>query len=494
VKFRLLVFLSVCLIDCRLTPPSQLHSIRIGIESEPVTMDPHAHNDGATWTVLANIYEGLVAFDAELRIVPALAVKWENPDLTTWRFVLRKSVRFHNGHKMTASDVVYSLRRALNDPESQLHSKLAGVKDVRARGADVVDLETEFPDPVLLNKLASIYIVPRDSAGRGFQKSMGTGPYELVSWKMGAGVHLERFPQYWNNAPSIEDVFFVPLPERSLRVGALLRGRVDLLRGLSKDNLAEMRKNPKARLIIATGTTVSYLGFRFGGKDNPFDDPRLRQAIYLGIDVNRSDIFQGSQDVPNQPVPPSVFGYDPLLPARHRDINLARKLIDEMHQAKTKFTLEMPENSRQQFGPWLQQDLHEIGLEVEIVSHPWTEFYKRLIERKPSFYLIAWSCSSGDASEFLDSCIHSPAGGFGDCNVGKYSNPALDAMIEKSKSVMVNKDRRALLQQVMRRIMTDFPIVPIDYLDEYYGAGRNIEWTPRADGRILAREVRLSNQ
>lgn len=84
----------------------------LAMEDDIITFDPYLHDDSITYSVLSNIFEGLVSFDSEMRLEPALAISWENPDDLTWRFILRPGVYFHNGHEFTSADVKYSLERA----------------------------------------------------------------------------------------------------------------------------------------------------------------------------------------------------------------------------------------------------------------------------------------------------------------------------------------------------------------------------------------------
>jgi peptide/nickel transport system substrate-binding protein len=95
-------------------------SLRLAFHSDPQGLDPHLHDEVATHWVLDNVYDTLVAFDADMRVRPALAVGWENPDDLTWRFQLRPGVLFQDGRPLGAEDVTASLRRAREHPRSKM--------------------------------------------------------------------------------------------------------------------------------------------------------------------------------------------------------------------------------------------------------------------------------------------------------------------------------------------------------------------------------------
>ena len=167
------------------TPPAAT-AIRIAHESDVLSLDPAAYAEAATTSVLSNIYEGLVAFDKEMRLVPALAVSWSVSDDRTWLIHLRQHVRFHDGRMLTASDVKFTLDRAHADPASGYKGQLSTVKEVEVVGEATVRLRTVGPDPLLLNRLAYILILPSGRpAGDYLTRPIGTGPTGLFVGRAG---------------------------------------------------------------------------------------------------------------------------------------------------------------------------------------------------------------------------------------------------------------------------------------------------------------------
>lgn len=479
---------------CRGDQVPAANQIRIGISSDVVTLNPHGHDDGVTWGVQANIYEGLVAFDAQLRIVPCLATKWENPDSTTWRFYLKSNVSFHDGRQMRIADVLYSIRHAIHDPDSQIRSKLAGVREIAAYSEGAISIRTGSPDPVILNKLVDIYIVPEGAFMQRPGNPPGTGPYVLEAWKRAGTVYLSRFSGYWGPRPVIERAAFVPLLDQLHRAEPLLHGSIDLVNGLTADDIAPIASRSDLKMLVTAGTTVSYLGFKCGGPANPFDDRRFRRAIYLAIDVERiiRETFHEFGEPANQPVPPAIFGYNPSLARRSHDLARAQALVAEMGGPPTEpLTLHMPENAVRRVGPHLQRDLEQLGLTMRIQPHAWKDFYGKMMDGDLGFYLSGWSCGSGDASDFYDACIHSRAGGFGEVNVGNCSDPTLDQRIERSHTILNAKERLVVLKGIMETVMEELPVIPVYYVNEYNAASKKVVWSPRADDRVLVREIRL---
>ena len=150
--------------------------MRVGLYAAPLSLDPHLENEFLTSAVLANAFEGLTSLDGAMRVEPALAVSWDTPGPSTWRFRLRPRARFQDGRPVTARDVAWSLERARHHPRSGVSHYLADVVDVRVAAPDVVEIRTQASTSLLLNRLSFIAIVPEGSPAE-IRSPIGTGPY-----------------------------------------------------------------------------------------------------------------------------------------------------------------------------------------------------------------------------------------------------------------------------------------------------------------------------
>ncbi len=142
------------------------------------------------WTIVPNIFDGLVEFDENFRILPSLALSWNNPDSLTWRFYLRHGVKFHNGKDFTAEDVKYSFET--------FHSSFDSiVSDIIILDNYTIEFRTFEPNPGLLSRLAHAGIIYcRNGTGQpGDRALLGTGPYRLAEYEIDNYTTLERFDQ-----------------------------------------------------------------------------------------------------------------------------------------------------------------------------------------------------------------------------------------------------------------------------------------------------------
>ncbi len=455
--------------------------VRIGLQGEPTSLDPHLQDELYARTVLANVYESLVTFDANLRLRPALAANWINPDDYTWIFELRPGATFHDGRPVTVDDIVASIERAKNHPSSRVSGYLVAVDSVRAVDAAHIEIRTIRPYPILLNKLSFVAIVPADAPER-IERPIGSGPYRLQAINLPGRYRLTAV----DFAPGrVAAADFLVLPAAERRLDLLGQGEIDL--AMAPGGMRESG-DPAVRITSLASLSVTYLQLPVDRP--PFDDSRVRQAFDLAVDRRQLvlDLHGGAAEPAGQLVSPQVFGYVPDLEPSARDLPRARQLLREAGFADgLEFVLDVREG--REVGTLLAQ-LEEAGLRGTLRVSPWPELYPRLARGEVEVYLGAWQCSSGDASDLFDHKLHSyePGLGYGDSN--GYHNPELDAQIEASGEIFTMAERRRALEDVMRRAMADLPLVPLIVPYDAWAVRSGIDWRPRLGGLILVSEIR----
>jgi peptide/nickel transport system substrate-binding protein len=482
----------------RLRPAST--TLVLPIPEDILTLDPHAQNLLSNFNMVSNIYEPLVQTDAAMRIVPCLARRWENPDPSTWVFRLQPNVRFHDGRRLEAQDVVASFERLLASPRLQMSGYLLYVTGVRALDPETVEIRTTRPLAIFLNKLRFILIVPRDATEESLKQSPdGTGPYRFVSWKKGVSIELARFDGYWGKRPAVERVA-IPLnrpEERS--VENLLAGVAHLVR--CDKRASQNRLAAVSGIVVRHQTSIfmSYLAFDtdravtpFVAGANPFRLPAVREAIDLAIDREAlAAALPTRATAATQAVPPFIFGYEPRIPPPRHDAAAAKaKLAQAGYPAGFDVTLHTRESSVAA-AERVRQDLAAIGVRVQIVSEAVHDFYERALRREFSIALASIGCPTGDASDILDNSFHTidARRHFGLHNYTGYGSPELDSAIEKSAELLDPVERREALQAILSRIAADRPWIPLAIDESSYGIDARYAWTPRSDSLVLAAEI-----
>ena len=274
------------------------------------SLDPHASNDNPSARVRVQIFDTLMYLDDDGVPQPMLAESWERPDDKTIIFHLRQGVKFHNGDEMKASDVKFSLERALKSPE--VSHILAGVNGVEVIDDYTVKVTTEKPMAAILNNLShsTLAILSEKAtteAGDKFaQNPVGTGPYKFVSWQSGDRITLEAFPDYWKGATPIKNLVFRNIVEETNRTIGLETGELDVIYDIQGMDKTKLKDNEAFNFIEGPQVSITYLGFNM--KKAPYDNLKVREAISYAIDQKPiiDTVFLGAGQAGNSILTPNV--------------------------------------------------------------------------------------------------------------------------------------------------------------------------------------------
>lgn len=457
-----------------------------------VSLDPHLHDEEATYSTLSHFYSRLVTFGAELEVVPELALSWENPTDTLWRFRLRTGVLFHDGRPFTAEDAAATIRRAIALPGSKVAFYLQSVEEARAAEPDVLEVRTRYPYAVLLNKLALIDVVPRDAPLAPITAPVGTGPYRFVAGAAGQPVVGARFSRFFGPLPAWERVTVLPFPDERERGTAVSHGKADIAGRLSEDAWAEARSLPGQRMLSREGIGVTMLGFSVK-PGSPFADVRVRRAVARAVD--RRDLAASWKDAPPavpmaQLVPPGVFGHSRDFRPEEPGEAAARALLAEAgHPGGLDATVLVPDSARS-LAPRLAAQLARVGIRLKVDSRPWPGFYEAWNRSEFQACLFAWSAATTDISDVFDAILHSPGEGYGGSNHLGYSDPELDRLIEASNRTLDPYQRLSQVEAALVIFRRDVPVVPLLLRPHMYAIRPGLDWTPRRDRRIRAVDVK----
>ncbi|MGH8704461.1 MAG: ABC transporter substrate-binding protein, partial [Burkholderiales bacterium] len=315
---------------------ARAQAIRMGVASEPTSMDPHFHNLSPNNSMLSHVFESLVEQDEKQRLVPGLAESWKAIDATTWEFKLRKGVRFHDGTPFTADDIAFTFERAPNVEGSPSSFGIYTRGKTLVKVDDhTVHIKTAAPYPLMPNDVSQIFIVSRKhgagaktpdyNAGKA---AIGTGPFRFAEYAPGHRIVVQRNKLYWGQLPHWEKVTFRPIKSDPSRVAALLAGDVDIIDEVPSTDMERLKKEPRVTIAQTVSNRVIYLHldhFRDdspfvrakdgGAIKNPLRDRRVRLAISKAIDRDTivSRVMEGVAIKAGQLLPEGFFGVSPKL-------------------------------------------------------------------------------------------------------------------------------------------------------------------------------------
>jgi len=322
--------------------PSYDSVIRVGSDQNPTTMDPAMYQDLASAQVMRNVFETLVAYDADVKqIHPLLAESWEvSPDLKEWTFKLRKGVRFQkgkfqDGREVTAEDVKYSFEREIAiSPMVRLYM----VDHVEVLDRYTAKIVLKYPYAPFLTVLTDVgaAIVPKEEC-EGWKDQftlhpVGTGPFKMVEWVKDSHMVFERNEDYWGERPYLKQIIYKFIPDKSVLTMALLSGEVDITSDVLDQDIPKVNANPNVQAMAVGGCNV--YAVYMNSMKGPTTDKRVREAFFRGIDIEQlvKVIFpNGTGIAAYGPIPPGSWAYNPNVKSFYTgyDPEKAKQLLKE---------------------------------------------------------------------------------------------------------------------------------------------------------------------
>lgn len=459
-----------------------LDVLRVVYPDEPIALEP-TRADPTTRQRLNNIYEPLVQTDRDLKIKPALAVNWGLIDDYTWEFRLRPNVLFHDGSSFDADDVKVSLERALNYPDSELTGILETVKSVSVMDKMTVRIETTTPDPLLLQRLAMILIVPLEYADKEIPKPVGTGSYQFKSWDPESEIVLVRNPNYWGQQSKFKEVDMFVRVDKLERVQMLFDGKVDFIAFVPYDGVDLVKQNGY-KITTIPSLEVQFLMFNM--QSPLLSDKNNRIAVSMALSQDELiDAIGGFARKVSQFVSSGVFGFSQYIDDHIYDQKQSESIAQATGlKGKTlKFNLS---EGLTVLGDYVKEKLKEVGVNVIVSYMDEGSLVESMKNKKADIYFLGFKSGIGDASTFLYFIAYSK----GPYNFWGYSNEYVDKLIESSLVEMDVTGRRKNLQESMKVITEDDVVgVPLFEYETVFAFNNKLDINPRIDGIIMFDEL-----
>lgn len=494
--------------------------LRVGVAAEPVAIDPHFFRTGPNMSLRENISDGLVYNNQVTgEVEPRLAARWQVEDVR-WRFELNPEARFADGEAVSAADVIYSLCRVRNVPDSPgtFLSFIETIEAVEPEGEGALTIVTKGPDPVLLESLSTIGIVqaPMDAPLTYDEADCGTddwlstqafndgsleagiGPYRVTSYRRGIETVLERNEGYYGPAPHYERVILRAIPENGARIAALLSGGVDVIDAVPVNAIDQIYQNEKLALISAPASRLIFFAFdqegepspKIGGTDgkNPLKDVRVRKALNLAVDRAQlvSTTMEGIAEEARGIVMGTVFGAHPDLAPIPHDPEQAKALLAEAGYPDG-FTLTISSPSDRyrndtEVAQAVTQMLAGVGLDVSLETYPQSVYFDRASNYEYSMYLGGAGADTGEGLSQLLNLIHTrdTERGLGGANRGRYSSEKVDALLQEALVTLDAETRRGLLQEAQAIVYEDYGYMPLYHEVAVWAARADVHFEPNA--------------
>ena len=475
--FRLGVAMTALLAAACMRPatPADPNIITIAARVGPNNLHPLKANDEGTARVGELMYDSLMDLGEDLRAHPTLAERIERPDPLTYIAHLRRGVKFHDGHELTARDVVHTyslfLDPAFVSPMKGAFTVMAGVRAVDDYTV-AFSLKEPFPSFPVTN-LVPIPILPAgvDEATVG-RTPNGTGPYRFVRYATDDKVEVAAFRDYWNGPPQNAGVVFKVIPDDTMRGLELRKGTADLIvNDIPPDIVHQMEKDGDFSVVRSPGLDFAYLGFNM--RDAVVSDKRIRHAI--GYATNRDAIVKYlRRDLAHLAtglLPPRAWAYEPDIFMFTYDPAKAKQLLDEAGYRdpdgdgplpRLRLSLKISTNEEVRLeATVIQQDLRRVGIDLDVRSYEFATVFADILKGNFQIMSLRWVGGAVIDPDILRRIFHStqiPPSGF---NRGYYRNPEVDRLLDLAGAALDEPERKKYYSAAQRLIAEDAVYIPI---------------------------------
>jgi peptide/nickel transport system substrate-binding protein len=511
--------LLACLTILSVSNASLASTLRIGTQGSIPSLDPHVLNETFTLGILSNVMEGLVRRDAQLRIQPGLATRWERQSPLLWRFHLRRGVQFHDGSPFSADDVLFSFARA-RQPLSQQKHRIPNGARLKKVDAHTIDVHLARPSPMLHADWEPLLILSKSWAEKhGMEKAgatpgaggglpaNGTGPYRIVRHRPGMSTKFSANSNWWRRSgqtPDFDQIVLHTVNGAQTRTAALLSGQLDLIVPAPIGDLDRIERTAGFKILTGPELRTIFLNMdqmretlvgASTGTQNPLRDRRVRRAIYHAINAEAivRVIMRGRAVVASSLVSPLVhpdvgtikrFAYDP---AR------AKALLSEAgYGGGFVLPMDCPADRYVNDRPICEAIagmLMRVGIRVRLNVQTKSLFFAKVLSGggyNSAFNLIGWTPGDLDGLNVLTHIAHcrDAAGNGAHFNLGGYCNARVDALTASAQAENDTGRRTAMISKAFQIIHEDTGFVPLHQQKLAWAMSDKIKARARADNQI----------
>lgn len=478
--------------EATLTPTDVL---RVALDAAPATLDPALSQDLATGDVMRQVFEGLVALDADSKVVPSLAKSFKvSEDGKTYTFLLRDA-KFHDGRPLNAEDVVYSFNRAcspkLRSPVARnylgdiwgvpevLDGKAAAITGLSAPDAKTVKIELAKAAPAFLGKLTYpvCAILPKDSVQEGLEikhaaQMIGTGPFHIEIFVPEQAARFIRWDGYWGKVAKVKRLDMPIVKDATTRLNKFKGGELDVV-GVPPEEISSV---PNVEKHVRAG--VVYLGLN-GANYDPFRGAKVREAFAQAInkDAIVTDVLGGVAQPAHTILPPGVAGHRPDALRWRFDPSAAKTALGTVKLPPLELVLGGQSTDRRKVADAVATQLRQVlGVSVSVRQMEMGAYLQKATGQKLGFFLGSWYADYLDPENFLSVTL-SQSGQ----NRTSYQNPqftqlcrAADGELDPQKRIVIYQAAEDLAIGDVTWIPLYFPVDAVATGPRLSGMKRNL--------------------
>lgn len=464
--------------------------LRVLVPGEPKGFDPNSTGDELSLLLAPNLYNPLVALDADGRLLPDLARSWEVSESgRTYTFHLREGVVWHDGRPFGSDDVRFTFEWLKTHPGL---SQEAVRRIARVDTPDDLTAVVRLAEPwaPFLPTLAwnGGYILPRHAPPGPGARPVGTGPFRFGGWEKGRRVILEASPRFHRPGPFVDRVVYLPTLSSERAADAIARGEADTtITRVPYDRLPRLQRTPGVRVVTSLTSSRFYCAFNLTRP--PLGDRRVREAINRALDRNeivRRSLFGYGAPALGFYTPSVAWAYNgeahvpPFDPALAADLVRAAGPAPPVPEIELLITGFAPMPGMAEL---IREDLARVGLPVRVAQVTMAEWLDRVVHRLDYDMTIIAGMQGPDPENLRLRFGSGGSGGPG--GIPGYASPEIDAALAAGAASVDLPERARAYFRVQDVLARDLPIAPIAEGVHVTVFRSNVRGLAHAEGRGL---------
>lgn len=443
--------------------------LHLNTSSNPSRLNPLLSTDAGSSEIVGFIFNALVKYDKDGKeIIGDLASSYEFKSETRLIFHLRHDVKWHDGEPFSADDVVFTYE-LIHSPKvvTPYTSTFRMVESVKALDPFTVEVIYKRPYFKALETWM-MQIVPRhilesetNIMGSSFNKNpIGTGPYKLSKLEFSKNIELTANEAYFEHEPYINKISFHVIADPTTRFLMLRSRQIDIgeLEPMQLNRQVDQEFFEYYRRIEQLSHSYTYLGFNL--RLDKFKDPRVREALSLGIDRQElvDILFLGHGQVCTGPFLPGGVAFNDSVKAPEMDVEKAKRLLKKAGYSEDHpFEFEIATSNSSEVRPYaaqiIQHQLAKIGVKVNLRVMEWQAFLNMVVfPRKFDTVLLGWSLSLTPDPYLVWHSDNDKPGAF---NFIGYKNKEVDGLIKKAESLVDRKKLAVVQKEIFKKVVDD---------------------------------------
>lgn len=469
------------------SPVARLAELAIDLDRGPDNLDPALAYSARDWSIVHSLYDSLLHFSTDGTLIPLAAESFTSDDATTFQVVLREGLTYHDGSPVKAEAIARSVKH-IQESDSQIAALFQGITSVEVVDDRTAILTCKEPSAWLPSQIAVWLVLFPEGADEQtwWEKPVGTGPYRFESYEVGSHLTLVRNEAYpadmAKGQPLADRVTYRFVPEAATRVADIATGAAQIVTSIPLDQRQAIADAGAESVVDPLlGTTF----IRIATDTEPFDDPRVCQALNYAVDVETIATTLVAPEAHRLAAlfpDPRGLGFDPELSPFVYDPDKARALLAEAGLADGfETTLQFVATEKTDALEAIAANLAEVGIRVTLQAAELAAFNQAWPDTgAPALRYASWRPLYDPHS--LLSLMYLSTG-----YLSRYHNPAADTLILSAAAEPDADARKALYHELGNEMQRSPGAIYLWNLVSAYGVADEAKaWQPRGDEYTIA--------